>query len=483
MKSLSRFFLLFNLIYLSFSISKNDIPDYDKYYKPQEFSNMDMFKSSSKWSWERYKQSEHYFVFWESGFGSDPNSNGVPSNLRVDIDDLLLKAEQFFDTNINKVQMATLGINKSYLDKYKLEIYLLYSTDFVATGSGYDNVIGALWVTPSTCQPVGFVIAHEIGHSFQYQVYCDQIYQGVTSEWEFKSGFRYGYEGSNGGNGFWEQTAQWQSSLDNKFMFDFYHFEAEWLPQQHRHFEHEYMRYGSYWFHYYIQSKYGTEAIGNIWKNSVYPDDAIQTYTKLYNNNDYSITREELFDYAFKIATYDIDVIREYSKNYQGKYTTKFYNDNEGYYQIAYAKCPGATGFNVISLVVPNGNNKEISVEFVGLKPGSSLANDDPGNYFNNIDEGYAGTVNHYNTVNKDNVGWRYGFVAHLKDDSRVYSRVFSDSKSTETFVVPDNTQRLYLVVQGSPESYIHSAWDDKETTDAQFPYKVKFTNTDLLSN
>ena len=120
---LSRFFLLFNLIYLSFSLSQNDIPNYDKYYKPQEFSDMDMFQSSSKWSWERYKQSEHYFVFWESGFGNDPNSENVPSNLRVDIDDLLLKAEQFFDTNINKVQMATLGSNKSYLDKYKLEIY------------------------------------------------------------------------------------------------------------------------------------------------------------------------------------------------------------------------------------------------------------------------------------------------------------------------------------------------------------------------
>ena len=122
-------------------------------------------------------------------------------------------------------------------------------------------------------------------------------------------------------------------------------------------------------------------------------------------------------------------------------------------------------------------------MEFVGLKPGSSLASGDPGNYFNNIDEGYAGTVNRYNTVNKDNVGWRYGFVAHLKDDSRVYSRVFSDSRSTESFIVPDNTQRLYLVVQGSPESYIRSAWDDKETTDAQFPYKVKFSNTDLLNN
>ena len=28
----------------------------------------------------------------------------------------------------------------------------------------YDDVIGALWVNPSTCQPVGATIGHEIGH-------------------------------------------------------------------------------------------------------------------------------------------------------------------------------------------------------------------------------------------------------------------------------------------------------------------------------
>ncbi len=36
------------------------------------------------------------------------------------------------------------------------------------------------------------------------------------------------------------------------------------------------------------------------------------------------------------------------------------------------------------------------------------------------------------------------------------------------------------MVVQGSPDTYIHSAWDDNELTDAQFPYKLKFTNTGL---
>ena len=51
------------------------------------------FKVHQKWSWNRYKQSEHFYFFWEVALGSDPNSSLVPSDLRLDIDDLLAKVE------------------------------------------------------------------------------------------------------------------------------------------------------------------------------------------------------------------------------------------------------------------------------------------------------------------------------------------------------------------------------------------------------
>ena len=179
-------------------MDESEVEDFEKYYKPAEFASMDMLRSDAQWSWFRSKQSEHFFVFWEAGFGDDPNAETVPANMRVDIDDLLEKAEQFYATNIERLKFAETGQGKSYLDEYKMEIYLLYQEEWLATGSGYDDVIGALWVNPSTCQPVGSTIAHEIGHSFQYQVYCDKVYQGEAND--FQTGFRYGYEGSNGGN-------------------------------------------------------------------------------------------------------------------------------------------------------------------------------------------------------------------------------------------------------------------------------------------
>ncbi len=115
-----------------------------------------MLRSDARWSWWRMKQSEHFFVFWEPGFGDNPNAESVPEALRVDIDDLLQKAQQFYKTNVEKLGMAIVGQGKSVLDNHKMQIYLLYQTDWLATGSGYDDKIGALWVNPSTCKPVGF---------------------------------------------------------------------------------------------------------------------------------------------------------------------------------------------------------------------------------------------------------------------------------------------------------------------------------------
>ena len=460
-------------------MDESEIEDFDKYYKPAEFEGMDMLRSDAKWSWFRSKQSEHFFVFWEAGFGDDPNAETVPANLRVDIDDLLEKAELFYRTNVEKLKFAETGQGKSFLDRYKMEIYLLYQEEWLATGSGYDNTIGALWVNPSTCQPVGSTIAHEIGHSFQYQVYCDKLCQGGNDD--LKSGFRYGYEGSNGGCGFWEQCAQWQSFQDYpEEMFTSYNFDV-WLNNNHRHFENEWMRYASYWLQSYWTMKHGIETIGNIWRESVYPEDAISSYTRLYCNGDWSKTKKELYDYASRMATFDIDGVREYSEGYLGRYHTTFYTSGE-YYQVAYANCPEATGFNVIPLNVPDAGNMVVAADFVGLEPGATLASDDPGEYMES--ETVKGTTTKYNTAGSaGNMGWMYGFVALKQDGSREYGEAHSDKSGRVSFTVPAGTQSLYFIVQAAPQNYVVHPWDEKELTDEQFPYKVKFENTDLLGN
>ena len=458
-------------------MDQSQVKDFDKYYKPAEFSSIDMLRSDAKWSWFRSKQSDHFFVFWEAGFGDDPNSSELPDGMRVDIDDLLKKAEQFYKTNVSTLKMAETGQGKSYLDKYKMEIYLLYQTEWLATGSGYDDTIGALWVNPSTCQPVGSVIAHEIGHSFQYQTYCDNVKNGAAND--FKSGYRYGYEGSNGGCGFWEQCAQWQSYQDYPQQALNDDWNAVWYQQCHRHFEHEWQRYASYYLQYYWTELHGDKTLGRIWNESKYPEDASGAYMRIFGVN-YENYKKQLFAYAQRCVTFDFDGTRSYFTNQNTLYKTTLYNQ-DGYYQIGYEQCPQPTGFNVINLEVPAAGTK-VTVSMEALKAGSKLPDADPGNQVDG-DFKVVGNTTNYNKEGSDQA-IAYGFVAIKEDGSRDYSEMnLTDAKGTATYTVPAKTKMLYLVVQGAPKSYRQCPWDDKEETDMQCPYRFKIDGTDLYGN
>lgn len=459
-----------------FTDIQQDVEDL-KIYTPIEFANMNFEDSDSKWNYEHSKQSKHFIVFWENEFGMDPNSGTIPSEMRVDFDDLLGKAETFYQLNVNTLGFGKKEGSTSYLNEYKMQIYLYYQEEWLATGAGYDNVIGALWVNPTTCQPTGSVIAHEIGHCFQYQIYCDQLKNSGIDQGN--TGFRYGYPNSLGGNSFWEQCAQWQSFM--AYPSEAYEpRELElWIMNSHRAFEHEWMRYQSYWLHFYLCEKFGEESISKIWRESNYPEDALETFLRIELSGNYEQFKKIMFDYASRMSTFDLpyldDLINhpeELKRNWIGSYETIFYPSEDGFKRISYGDCPGIFGFNCIEIDI-NNMTKQITLEFRGLEQGDNLAIEDPGTYY--IEESPAGNVQTFN-VNVDvEWGWSYGFVALLKDGSRVYGDVIEGKNNVINYEIPDNIERLFFIVQGVPLEYLSHPWNETELDDVQFPYEIRY--------
>ncbi len=459
-------------------VNSNDIVDFNKYYKPASF-NYDMFDPNAKYSWHRFKQSQHFFVFWEPQFGSNPNSANLPYEMRVDIDDLLAKAEEFYALNVEKLKMCTPGYGRSNLDRYKLQIYVVYQTEWLATGSGYDNVIGALWVNPSTCKPVGKTIAHEVGHTFQYQIYCDRLLNGQANN--FTTGWRYGLgPNGSGGNGFWEQSAQFQAyQLYPQLAFEQNY--RQFTQNAHRHFNNEMMRYQSFWFMYYFTNKYGIESFSRLWKESYFPEDPLDTYNRVINNNNWSKTWDDYYEYASHAITYDYGYINNYYNPRFSTYNTVMYGNN-GKYRPAYSNCPSTSGFNVIRLNTPL-KDTTVSVNLNALPVASSLDRNDPGNVVN-VDGkviGHKTTYNDnvYNGTKYTQSYYRYGFVG-VKNNKAYYGPMAQGSSGKASMDITQDFDSFYLVVVATPTIYTHHYWNDTEIDDLQWPYEVSFVNTGL---
>ena len=446
------------------TITPEDVPNLDKIYIPQEWRSMDLYRSDSNWSFIRSRQSDHFIVFWGKGFGSHGTptpSEAVNSSYRVNIDDLLAKAEGFYQLNINKLKFAE--ESKSVVSKYKMIICLNYASDWLATGSGYDNTIGALWVNPSSCQPVGSTIGHEIGHSFQYMVYCDYLLNNPSAKDDSHGpGYRYGY-GANGdgGNAFWEQTAQWQSfQIEDYRPEAFYGWYGQFPGSINLHVLHERPRYANYFLHWWWVEQNDITFIGRLWREAEYPEDPVETYMRLMNY-DVSALNDSMWSYAAHMVTYDTDEIRDYGKNYIGDVATASITKTGDWWGIDASVAPESTGSNVIRMNVNAGSQVSVTLA-------SNL--------------GLPGCI----SGNASKAGWRYGFVTLNSDNTRTYSPIWKATDSKQTWTVPSNAKNMWLVVTGAPTEYMRHPWgsggsdhdNEGDSQDVKWPWKAQFENT-----
>ncbi|MCR5180159.1 MAG: DUF4859 domain-containing protein, partial [Bacteroidaceae bacterium] len=94
--------------------------------------------------------------------------------------------------------------------------------------------------------------------------------------------------------------------------------------------------------------------------------------------------------------------------------------------------------------------------------------------------EGIAG-ADGWRSINVSKAGWRYAFVAYTSKGERVYGQVGKDKTGTASLTIPASCSKLFFVVMGAPTAYWRHPWDDDDTNDEQWPFRVRFENTNLL--
>ena len=407
---------------------------------------------NNHWSFKRSLQSKHWVIFWEKDYGTQ-----VPAN----VEKMLQMADECFELYANQLGFITTNKGTSKTDKYKMIIRLYSTSEWKAEGSGIDNQIGMLslsrWAYNSRG---GQTVAHEIGHCFQYQVHCDN---GDWRGWMFNWG-------QSTQNPFWEMCAQWMAYvyLPNKLFND-----NEWLGNSlngmHRHPMAGYLRYENMFIQNWFVEKHGWDAVGRLWNDCDYGEDPFQTYmrTRMEGTKEEKINQlaDEMWEWGARMTTYDFESIRELGKNSINKRKqTALTKQSAGFWSPTKADCIENYGNNAIQLNVPAAG-RTVYAEFVGQ----------------------AGREG-YTAHNVTKAGWKYGFVALLKDGTRVYSPIttstYADSTGIASFEAPANVKNLWFVVSGAPTSY----WSRDlinwvESTAEQWPYRVKFYQTNVSGN
>lgn len=413
-------------------------------WHPSTYSGNNYMDDNSRWSFSRSMESEHFVVFWEKGFGSDPTK---AQTYRFNPKTVLQNAEKIWDTYVT--QLGFLVPGRSTTDTYKIQLYVLYQSEWRADASGVDGKMGIGHMSAGAIGARGgHTVAHEIGHTFQYLVSADLGQQ---------HGYNYGYgEGASGGNGWWESCANWQAYkvYPERQFTDGEYFEGH-LPKCHLNLLHEDWRYENCFVQDYWCMKHGQDFIGRLWRESNKPEDPVETYKRL-NKLSQDQLCDEFYEGFARMATWDIDGIRDRASHRIGQHQSHLTRTDEGAWRVDAAYCPQNYGYNIINLNAAAGGTV-VKAHFKGI----------------------AG-ADGYRKINVDKAGWRYGFVAYTQDGQTVYGETARDKEGTATLTLPDGCQRLFFVVMGTPTEHWRHPWDDNVQNDEQWPYEVTFEGTDL---
>lgn len=388
----------------------------------------------SDYSYSRMIESDNIAVFWHKEYGNDPMMN-TDATKRFDPKTAITECERFYNFYVNDLKLVQKG--QSVSDKFKLLIYVFGGAENTAFGGGEEEV-GILWTPAARINKTPYgALAHEIGHSFQY-----------ISQIDIKTGLDGPIMEMSAQYMLWQVYPEWMT-------FENYHLK-DFLKGTHYAFLHPANMYHSPYVLEYWSNKYGIEFWGKLNRSTQEGEDLVMAYKRIKNVSQEQFN-DEMFDAYRKFITWDMKRVADVAKPYRNLHESKLNQVEDGWFQIDASNCPQDYGYNGIKLNVPAAGTK-IKLNFKGVAEAKSD-----------------------NTVLKDKAGWRYGFLASLKDGNRIYGQVYKRNEGEAEFLVPENTEYLWLVVSGAPTEHEKHSWDNDKVKYRDFPYKVKFINTKPL--
>lgn len=433
------------------------LPEGKELYRPIEFSGQDWRVDTFAYCYDRMECTENLAIFWEKGFGKDlsnaPQLDG--NNMNVDLDNLKEKLEYFYGYYRDNLKFVN---ENSLSEKYRMMVMIMYSLEGTAYGGTYDNKIGAFWAAPNRLQDENLnTVAHELGHSFQLQMIAD------GSD---------GWSGGAGG-GFYEMTSQWMlwQVNPNWIKDELYHWDA-FKTLTHKAFLHNDNIYHSPYVLEYWSQKHGIDFIAELYRQSSAYEDPVNTYQRITGISQDDFV-DEIFDCYRHLVNLDFERVFEETRPYADSFesfTEYLTLQDDGYYLVKPERCPENYGFNVIGLNLPQAGTT-VKLDFKGLQGEDNI---EEGNT-----NGYPGYDNAWWYVGGN---YRCGFVGVTQDGKTVMSDEigktgYYDQECTISFKVPENLKSLSLVVTAGP---VGGHWTLQALPMAQWPYKIKLTNTTL---
>lgn len=404
-------------------------------------SEEDFYKGSSQWNVNYMLEGEDIAILWDRKFGKNPKVGNPVVSRRFDPGMLMKAAQDAYNFIRQELKFATKPSTRA--DECKFLLLVRNDDQTSAVGGGYGNV-PVLWLSPAhahdSFDPNFKYVYHELCHCFQSIAH----YDGAS---KLKA------VGKDNVSSFAEMTSQWV--LLRRY--------PDWMHQEPNHFN-DYMKHthlalghveNAYCNPYILEywaTKRGVDFIAHIWQNASEADGGnfIKAYKRLSAIGQETFN-EEIYEAASRFVTWDLPHIdKEYNKYGAGNaHLCELVKGQDKRYQISGICCPQNYGYNAICLknFKPDA---EISIDFEGI-----LDNKD------------------FNIKRKEEAEWHWGFVASLKDGTRVYSNKTGVGTSGGlSFKVPANTKYLWLVVAATPKSY----WNEFGN---EWPYQFLLTGAE----